>query len=103
MTCDWCEEVEPTYNVFLADEEFALEEHFVGETGEFFDLVYDCPLLAPTPGELPGQLYDLESDLEESTNLWEELPDVVSHLQDLLDRYRREGRSRTAQNATHGN
>lgn len=73
------------------------------KTGEFLDLVYDYPLPAPTPGELPGQLYDLESDLEESTNLWEEHPDVVSHLQDLLDRYRRAGRSCTAQNEARGN
>jgi hypothetical protein len=73
------------------------------KTGEFLDLVYDYPLPAPTPGELPGQLYDLESDLAESTNVWREYPDVVSHLQDLLDRYRREERSRTAQNATQGN
>jgi hypothetical protein len=31
VICDWCEEVESVYRAFLADEEFALEEPFLGE------------------------------------------------------------------------
>ena len=42
MNCDWCEEVEPTYNVFLADEEFALEEPFVGEEGQQLRACIGC-------------------------------------------------------------
>ncbi len=43
--------------------------------------------------EAPGQLYDIETDLDESTNLYRERPDVVAELTALLDRYRSQGRS----------
>ncbi len=41
-----------------------------------------------------GQLYHLEDDPEETTNLWLEHADVVKELQQLLDRYREQGYSR---------
>ena len=41
-----------------------------------------------------GQLYDLAEDPQESRNLWLERSDVVERLTLLLDRCRREGRSR---------
>jgi arylsulfatase A len=41
-----------------------------------------------------GQLYDLEADLAETTNLWHDHPDVVERLQSLLDEIDRSGRSR---------
>ncbi|MCA1808990.1 MAG: arylsulfatase [Kiritimatiellia bacterium] len=52
----------------------------------------------PRPGEecegLPAvQLYDLESDLGEQRNVYEQHPEVVERLQQLLSRYVREGRS----------
>jgi arylsulfatase A len=63
-------------------------------TGEFEPVWYDFPSPIPKPGELPGQLYNLDSDPHESVNVWRGHPDVVKRLQELLDRYRREGRSR---------
>jgi len=48
----------------------------------------------PGPGEPQGQLYDMEKDVAETTNLWAERQDVVERLTALLDRYRVQGRSR---------
>jgi arylsulfatase A-like enzyme len=42
----------------------------------------------------PGQLYHLERDPGERENLYRAEPAVVSRLTEILDRYRREGRSR---------
>jgi hypothetical protein len=50
----------------------------------------------PVPGGPDGQLYDLARDAAERTNLWLERPEEVSELSGLLERYRREGRSRPA-------
>jgi arylsulfatase A len=40
----------------------------------------------PVPG-MPGQLYDLENDPYETTDLWEEMPELVSELAALLELY----------------
>ena len=47
----------------------------------------------PGPGDPPGQLYDLEADPGESTNLWEKRPEIVERLQALLNAYQADGRS----------
>ncbi|WP_396624940.1 arylsulfatase [Luteitalea sp.] len=49
---------------------------------------------APPDGRPAVQLYDLEADPKETTNLQAAHPDVVKRLQDLLATYEREGRSR---------
>jgi arylsulfatase A len=41
-----------------------------------------------------GQLYDLETDPYEKNDLWDEYPDVVSHLTALLEKYQQQGYSR---------
>ena len=41
----------------------------------------------------PGQLYDLETDPGEQTNLWDKQKDIVTSLTTLLERYQKEGRS----------
>jgi arylsulfatase A-like enzyme len=48
----------------------------------------------PAPDGPSGQLYDLVSDPGEEHDLYRERPEVVARLSSLLDRYRREGRSR---------
>ncbi len=40
-----------------------------------------------------GQLYDLQSDPDESENLWDKHPEVVARLKKLLEKYKEEGRS----------
>ena len=42
----------------------------------------------PTEGGATGQLYDLEADLGETKNLWQEHPGVVKRLRARLARYR---------------
>lgn len=59
-------------------------------SGGFTEPVFQDPL----PGEAPGQLYNLATDPGETTNLYEEHPDVVERLSGLLDRYRQQGHSR---------
>jgi len=44
-------------------------------------------------GEGKGQLYDLHADVSESVNLYEKHPEVVERLTQLLDRYKKQGRS----------
>ncbi len=46
-----------------------------------------------TPEDPPGQLYNMAEDYSETTNLYDERPDIVKRLTDLLEKYRREGRS----------
>ncbi|HTP34561.1 MAG TPA: sulfatase-like hydrolase/transferase [Candidatus Acidoferrales bacterium] len=48
----------------------------------------------PVPGGPEGQLYDLSKDPEETVNLYQQHPEIVARLTALLERYRREGRSR---------
>ena len=51
---------------------------------------YALPEKAP---DAPGQLYDLEADPGETTNLYFERPQVVAELKTVLDRYVASGRS----------
>jgi arylsulfatase A-like enzyme len=46
-----------------------------------------------TPGDPPGQLYNMTEDPSETTNLYTERPELVEHLAGLLEKYKREGRS----------
>lgn len=50
--------------------------------------------IKPKPGEAKGQLYQLDDDPREQTNLWLEKPEIVARLTALLDKYKHEGRSR---------
>lgn len=47
----------------------------------------------------PGQLYDMEKDPYEKNNLWDKRPEVVERLTRLLEKYKKQGRSRPL----HGN
>jgi len=46
----------------------------------------------PVPGT-PGQLYNIISDPYEQNDLWEEHPEIVKDLTNLLEKYKTEGRS----------
>ncbi len=48
----------------------------------------------PAPGEPPAQLYDIEADRHEDSNLFAEQPDVAARLKALLERYKEQGYSR---------
>jgi len=48
----------------------------------------------PVPGT-PGQLYDLAEDPYERNDLWDQHPDVVRRLSQLLEEYKKQGRSRS--------
>jgi arylsulfatase A-like enzyme len=50
--------------------------------------------IPPEPGGPRGQLYHLGDDPEEARNLFAERPELVSRLEGLLSRCRRDGRSR---------
>jgi len=56
-------------------------------TGKFKDLVYYFPAPPePAYGEPAGQLYDLENDPGETKNLWNEHPEIVETLLQLLNK-----------------
>jgi hypothetical protein len=40
-----------------------------------------------------GQLYNLADDPRETNNLWAAEPKIVARLTELIDRYKKEGRS----------
>ncbi len=44
--------------------------------------------IEPEPGGPRGQLYDLAADPAETTNLWDEHPEVVARMEELLAPYR---------------
>jgi arylsulfatase A len=46
------------------------------------------------PGLPPGQLYNLETDHSETTNVYKDHPDIVERLTNILIEYRANGRSR---------
>ncbi len=48
----------------------------------------------PPPQATPGQLYNVKDDFKETTNLYEDRPDVVERLTALLDKYKAQGFSR---------
>jgi arylsulfatase A len=47
----------------------------------------------PKEDDPKGQLYNLDEDLSEENNLWREHPEIVKRLSDLLEKYRKDGRS----------
>jgi arylsulfatase A-like enzyme len=47
----------------------------------------------PQPGQPQGQLYNLSDDPGETNNLWIAEPKIVAQLTELVDRYKKEGRS----------
>jgi arylsulfatase A-like enzyme len=49
----------------------------------------------PEPGDPEGQLYNLDEDLSEGRNLWDERQDIVEELEGLLQEYR-EAKTRSA-------
>ncbi|MFA5814249.1 MAG: arylsulfatase [Bacteroidales bacterium] len=58
--------------------------------GKFKDLIYYFPPPPqPAPGDPEGQLYDLENDPGETKNLWNEQPEIVLKLQQLLEKTKR--------------
>lgn len=50
--------------------------------------------IEPKPGEPAGELYNLTKDPTEADNLYLKNPDVVKRLNDLLEKYKADGRSR---------
>jgi arylsulfatase A-like enzyme len=46
-----------------------------------------------TANDLPGELFDLREDLSQRRNLYFERPEVVRRLKQLLEKYKRDGRS----------
>jgi len=54
----------------------------------------DPAFVESQPGGLEGQLYNLEEDLKERTNLWNERPEIVEKLKRKLSEYDSTGRSR---------
>jgi arylsulfatase A-like enzyme len=48
----------------------------------------------PQEDEFPGQLYDMEADVSETTNLWGRYPEIIERLSALLAKYKESGRSR---------
>ena len=49
--------------------------------------------IEPEGSEPKGQLYNLEEDISETINLYNQRPDIVRHLEKLLDKYKKQGRS----------
>jgi arylsulfatase A-like enzyme len=47
----------------------------------------------PEPGKPDGQLYDMQADPAEEHNVYDDHPEVVQRLTDLLGSYARAGRS----------
>jgi arylsulfatase A len=50
-------------------------------------------LIQPKPGEPPFELYDMKSDWRETTNVYDQHPDVVERLKAMATKIVREGRS----------
>ena len=50
--------------------------------------------ILPSPGEPLGQLYDMENDISETTNLWNKYPEIVKRLTAILKLYKEQGHSR---------
>jgi arylsulfatase A-like enzyme len=48
----------------------------------------------PLPTDPPGQLYDMQADVSETRNVWNDNPQVVAQLTALLEKYKKAGRSR---------
>ncbi len=54
----------------------------------------DPVVIEPQAGEAPATLYDLESDIGETTNLYFQHPEIVEELSQLLEQYKSQGYSR---------
>ncbi len=54
----------------------------------------------PKPGDPPAQLYDLEKDLGETTNLHSQHPEIVQRLKQLLEKIKTQGHSRSGSTST---
>jgi len=52
------------------------------------------------PGEPPAQLYNLEKDLGETTNLYAQHPEIVRRLEQSLEKIKTQGRSRSGSTST---
>ncbi len=50
--------------------------------------------IAPKEGEAPGQLYNVKDDPSETKDVYQEHPEIVKELDDILHRYQESGRSR---------
>jgi len=59
----------------------------------------DAYILPEKAPDAPGQLYDLEKDPGETTNLYFQHPDIVKELKALLDKSIESGRSAPARKA----
>lgn len=51
-------------------------------------------IIIPKEGEATGTLYDIEKDPQEKNNLYQQYPDVVKELSELLEKYKVQGYSR---------
>ena len=54
---------------------------------------FSGPIRQPKPGEPKGQLYDMQHDPGEKTNVYKQHPEIVAELSALLDTYKESGRS----------
>jgi arylsulfatase A-like enzyme len=52
------------------------------------------PHIEPKPHQPQGQLYNLQTDPAETNNLWANNPQIVKHLTNMLNRYKKQGYSR---------
>jgi arylsulfatase A-like enzyme len=48
----------------------------------------------PKPGEPDGELFNMQDDVAETHNYYQERPEIVAKLKALLEKYQKEGRSR---------
>ena len=55
--------------------------------------------MLPAPGGPEGQLYNLKDDPGQTKNLWLAQPDQVRRLVDLLEKAKKDGRTRLAAKA----
>ena len=66
-----------------------------GSGGNRYDKGELKPFALPeTAPDAPGQLYNLDTDPGETTNLYFKHPEIVAELKSLLDQSKTEGRSR---------
>lgn len=62
----------------------------IAEDGSVKDFTFAFAPPESRPGDPPGKLFDLEADPGETTNLWNDHPEVVERLRALLARHRHE-------------
>lgn len=65
------------------------------ETGKFIPFKFYWPEeKKESPDDPDGQLFNMAEDLQETKNLYKEKPAIVAELKALLEKYKKEGRSR---------